>query len=104
MGTNFYLHNTVLEEKIHLCKFSKGWRVLFQASEEIATMEDFFFFYFQNEEEYVIKNEYGEEYTLSEFLTKVKEHNTLFSKSHIGTGCGAYEADLGIEFTEFEFT
>ena len=104
MGTNFYFYNTKTQDKTHICKISCGWKVLFQANKDIGTMEDLFYFYFQNKEETIIKDEYDQEYTLSEFLVRISEHNKKEGKSHIGTGCGAYEADLGTEFTEFEFS
>lgn len=83
MGTNYYAVKkkpriVKIYDEIHLGKSSVGWKFVFQEQEQYHNFEEFKDFILNNNE-WIIKNEYGEEVSPNELLelikTKQKENN-----------------------------
>lgn len=83
MGTNYYAVKkkpriVKIYDEIHLGKSSIGWKFVFQEQEQYHNFEEFKDFILNNNE-WIIKDEYGKEVSPNELLelikTKQKENN-----------------------------
>lgn len=82
MGTNYYAIKKKprvikVHDKIHLGKSSCGWRFAFQEQEQYHNFEEFKDFILNNNE-WIIKDEYGDEITpefLLELIDKCQKNN-----------------------------
>lgn len=76
MGTNFYLrHDSGYGEiqEIHIAKTSCGWLPLFETSRNINSVKDIKSAY--DTGDFIIIDEYDEEYTWEQFEKRVLNHN-----------------------------
>ena len=76
MGTNFYLrHDSRYGEiqEIHIAKTSCGWLPLMQTSRNINSVKDIKSAY--DTGDFIIVDEYDEEYTWEQFEKRVLNHN-----------------------------
>ena len=83
MGTNYYAVKkkpriVKIYDEIHLGKSSVGWKFVFQEQEQYHNFEEFKDFILNNDE-WIIKNEYGEEISnsIEECLTKISNMNGI---------------------------
>lgn len=83
MGTNYYAVKkkpriVKIYDEIHLGKSSVGWKFVFQEQEQYHNFEEFKDFILNNNE-WIIKDEYGKEISPNDLLklikTKQKENN-----------------------------
>ena len=83
MGTNYYAVKkkpriVKIYDEIHLGKSSIGWKFVFQEQEQYHNFEEFKDFILNNNE-WIIKDEYGKEISPNDLLelieTKQKENN-----------------------------
>ena len=77
MGTNYYAIKkkpriVKIYDEIHLGKSSIGWKFVFQEQEQYHNFEEFKDFILNNNE-WIIKDEYGEEVSPKELLKLIEE-------------------------------
>lgn len=77
MGTNFYLKQKTeygVPQELHIAKTSCGWRTLYQAHYNINSVKDIKAAY--DTGQYLLIDEYDEEYSWSEFEERVIKFST----------------------------
>ena len=67
-------------EKIHICK-TMGCSLIWQINQLYINEESFIEYYKKNKEKYCIEDEYGENYTINEFLKELKKEEKREIKS-----------------------
>lgn len=77
MGTNYYAvkkkpRMVKIYDEIHLGKSSAGWKFVFQEQEQYHNFEEFKDFILNNNE-WIIKDEYGKEISPKELLKLIEE-------------------------------
>lgn len=70
-------------EEIHICK-TIGYSLIWQINQFYIDEESFIEYYEKNKEKYYIEDEYGNNYTMNEFLKKIKEGEKKEVKSISG--------------------
>ena len=68
--------------EIHICKISCGWKTLFQATNMYSNLDELKSFYDKYNNDFIITDEYGSEFTLKDLVKKVKEHDSLDSSKN----------------------
>lgn len=68
------LQNAYEPEQIHICK-TNGGDIKFQSSDSFGNMKELEQFYKENKGDYVIRDEYGENFTFKSFLNQI-EYNS----------------------------
>lgn len=93
------------ESPIHIGKRSMGWTPLFQACEYFESIKEMKKWYFENQDDYIIENEYKEELSWSELedeLITWKGNKSHFDEvSHY---INYYADEDGYEWTRSEFS
>ena len=68
--------------EIHICKISYGWKTLFQATNMYSNLDELKSFYDKYNNDFIITDEYGSEFTLEDLVKKVREHDSLDSSKN----------------------
>jgi len=101
-----FYHSEIDNYKLHMAKTSCGWKPIFQKTDKYSSLKEMKKFYFDNISDYVIKDEYGDEYSWDDFVERVVDFakDDLEAKCHSEVGRDCYLDDDGYCFIRGEFS
>lgn len=109
MSTNYYFYKKEdnLEEVIHIGKRSVGWEPLFERTKYFNSVVEIKEYFYNNQHNLLIKDEYGNLLSFDELETELinwNKDNALIQKHCHDSSDDFYSDSEGYAFANFEFS